>query len=127
MIATARWERDDLALRLTYHHRDTLTVRRREAAGYVTAGHSALFRLAHPDAPDIDIINAGLTPVSAVLATVNGVPDTLVAVFALLLTPTTLGGLTAGATYRYAVDMTDSRGETTRVAGGAVYAAGRAG
>lgn len=119
MTASAGWAYPPIVLRSGYTYRNRLTVARQEDAGYAVDGHSAVFRLREPGA-DEDLLIASLALAeSPLLAIVDGSPDTLVLTFDLALTPLEMAtALTVGQTYVYAVDLTDSRAETTPVIAG---------
>jgi len=121
MSLTARWDRDDFEAPVGYTYRNRLTITRPEDVGYTLAGHSSVLRV-RARGTTVDLIAQALVAVgSPMLATVNGVPNTLVAVYDLVLTPLQIGTLTEGETYSTVVNLTDSRGETTAVAHGYLY------
>jgi hypothetical protein len=117
----AFWQDSNLELWHGEAYHNVLTVQRAEAPDYVLTGHSAVFRL-RAATGDVDVMNVDMPLVAPPqLAIVSGVPDTLVAQFSLAIPELTITPLTPGVTYRYAVFMTDSRGETRRQRGGYVY------
>jgi hypothetical protein len=118
----ARWEHQNFTIWAGgYTYRNVLTIERPEVPGYEVTGHSAILRMRRPgeDESELEVALIGFgTPT---LSTVQGVPNTFVASFALVLAQSQIASLVPGGFYDYTVDLLDSRGETEPAVKGVIY------
>lgn len=118
----SRWQHQDFDMTLGNTYRNRLTITRPEYAGYEVTGHSAAMRLKARGAESTSL-EVSLNPVGTpTLETVDGVPNTLVAEFELIVAPGQTASLETGGLYNYAVSFTDSLGDTTTAVEGVIYA-----